>query len=183
LLHRGLTVGGIEHYLLTQTVGDLFSIVLGRGPDSVALPQLFPFLRGSSFERLLFSLSWQQKSLLTLLSTATVGRVALATITPVPAAGPILAAAGVAALPSPPRKTQKTLHQEQIARQNEQKRRALQGQAHARRIAICGPDWTGYPGQQIIHTTINRWLPLRWTNQTWDRKAALYVATKNRGKN
>jgi hypothetical protein len=120
---------GIEHCLLTQTIGDLFSIVLGQGSDSVALPRLFPFLRGSSFEQLLFSLSWQQKSSLTLLSTANVGRAALATITPVPAAGPILAAAGVAALPSPPKNTQKTLHQEQIAQQNKQKRRAVQGQA------------------------------------------------------
>jgi hypothetical protein len=143
-----------------------------------------PFLRaGSSFERLLFSLSWQQKSSLTLLSTANVERAALATITPVLAAGPILAAAGVAALPSPPRKTRKMSHQEQIARQNERKRRAVQGQAHARRIAICGPNWTGYPGPKINHTTINRWLPLRSTNQTWDGKGALYVATKNRGKN
>ncbi len=51
----------------------MFSIVLGRGPDSVALLQLFPYFWGSSFERLLFSLSWQQKSSLTLLSTANVG--------------------------------------------------------------------------------------------------------------
>ncbi len=71
-------------------------------------------------------------ALLSLSTTANVGRVALAAITPVPAAGPILLAAGVAALPSPPRKTQKTLHQEQITRQNERKRRAVQGQAHAR---------------------------------------------------
>jgi hypothetical protein len=28
----------------------------------VALPRLFPFLPGSLFEQLLFSLSWQQKS-------------------------------------------------------------------------------------------------------------------------
>jgi hypothetical protein len=48
--------------LLTQTVGGLLSIVLGRGPDSVALPQSFSFLRGPLFELLLFSLSWQQKS-------------------------------------------------------------------------------------------------------------------------
>jgi hypothetical protein len=65
-------------------------------------------------------------------TTANVGRVALAAITPVPEAGPILLAAEVAALPLPPRKTQKTSHQEQIARQNEQKRRAIQGQAHVR---------------------------------------------------
>ncbi len=71
-------------------------------------------------------------ALLSLSTTANVGRVALAAITPILAAGPILLAAGVAALPSPPRKTQKTSHQEQIARQNKQKRRAIQGQAHAR---------------------------------------------------
>jgi hypothetical protein len=45
------------------------------------------------------------------------------------------------------------------------------------------PEWTGYPGQKINHTTINHWVPLWSTNQTWDGKAALYVATKNRGKN
>jgi hypothetical protein len=70
-------------------------------------------------------------ALLSLSTTANMGRVALVAITPVLAAGPILLAAGVAALPSPPRKTQKMLHQEQIARQNERKRRAIQGQAHA----------------------------------------------------
>jgi hypothetical protein len=70
--------------------------------------------------------------LLSLSTTANVGRVALAGITPVPAAGPILPAAGVAALPLPPRKMQKMLHQEQIARQNERKHRTIQGQAHAR---------------------------------------------------
>ncbi len=132
-------------------------------------------LSGSSF------LSWHQKSLLTLLSTANVGRAALATITPDLVAGPILAAAGVAALPLPPRKTQKTSHQEQIARQNERKCRAVQGQAHARQIAICGLNWTGYTGQKINHTTINRWVPLWSTNQMWDGKVALFVATKNRG--
>jgi hypothetical protein len=71
-------------------------------------------------------------ALLSLSTMANVGRVALAAITPVPAAGHILLAAEVAALPSPPRKMQKTLHQEQIARQNERKHRAVQGQAHAR---------------------------------------------------
>jgi hypothetical protein len=69
-------------------------------------------------------------ALLSLSTTANMGRVALAVITPVPAAGPILPAARVAALPSPPRKTQKTLHQEQITQQNKQKCRAVQGQAH-----------------------------------------------------
>jgi hypothetical protein len=71
-------------------------------------------------------------AMLPLSTTANLGRVALAAITPVPAAGPILPAARVAALPSPPRKTQKNSHQEQIVRQNKQKRRAVQGQAHAR---------------------------------------------------
>jgi hypothetical protein len=87
-------------------------------------------------------------SLLALSTTANMGRAALMTITPVPVAVSVLPAAGVAALPSPPRKTQKTSHQEQIAWQNERKRRAVQGQAHARRIAICGPNWTSYPGQK-----------------------------------
>ncbi len=46
-------------------------------------------------------------ALLSLSTTANVGRVALVAITPVPAAGPILLAAGVAALLLPPRKMQK----------------------------------------------------------------------------
>jgi hypothetical protein len=71
-------------------------------------------------------------ALLSLSITANVGRVALAAITPVPAAGSIFLAAGVAALPLLPRKMQKTSHQEQIARQNKGKCRAVQGQAHAR---------------------------------------------------
>ncbi len=48
-------------------------------------------------------------------------------------------------------------------------------------VPLC-PNWSGYPGQKINHTTINRWVPLWSMNQTWDGKAALYVATKNRGK-
>jgi hypothetical protein len=44
-------------------------------------------------------------SLLALSTTANVGRVALARITPVPVAVSVLLAARVAALPSPPRKT------------------------------------------------------------------------------
>jgi hypothetical protein len=82
-------------------------------------------------------------ALLSLSTTANVGRVALATITLVPAAGPIFLAAGVAALPSPPRKMRKTSHQEQIARQNERKRRAVQGQAHAR-ASIGSSQWLGW---------------------------------------
>jgi hypothetical protein len=79
-------------------------------------------------------------ALLPLSTTENVGRVAFAAITPVPAAGPILPAAGVAALPLPPSKTQKTLHQEQIARQNERKRRAVQGQAHARATTLVAEE-------------------------------------------
>ncbi len=79
-------------------------------------------------------------ALLSLSTTANVGRVVLAAITPVPVAGPILLAAGVAALPSPPRKMRKTSHQEQIAWQNEWKRRAVQGQAHAR-ATIGSSQW------------------------------------------
>jgi hypothetical protein len=81
-------------------------------------------------------------ALLSLSTTANVGRVALAAITPVLAAGPILPSAGVAALPSPPRKTQKMLHQEQIARQNKRKRRAVQGQAHARATTLVAEERT-----------------------------------------
>ncbi len=81
-------------------------------------------------------------ALLSLLITANVGRVALAAITPVPAAGPILPAAGVAALPSLPRKMQKMSHQEQITRQNERKRRAIQGQAHVRAATLVAEERT-----------------------------------------
>ena len=55
----------------------------------------------------------------------------LIVVRPVPAAGPNLPAAGVAAIPSPPRKTRKTSHQKQKVRQNERKRRAVQGQGQA----------------------------------------------------
>jgi hypothetical protein len=48
-------------------------------------------------------------ALLSLSTTANLGRIALAAITPVPAAGPILPAAKVAALPLLPRKMQKRL--------------------------------------------------------------------------
>jgi hypothetical protein len=81
-------------------------------------------------------------ALLSLLTTANMGRVVLAAITAVPAAGPILPAAKVAALPSPPRKMQKTLHQDQIGRQNERKRRAVQGQAHARATTLVAEERT-----------------------------------------
>ncbi len=49
-------------------------------------------------------------------------------------------AAGVAALPSPPRKTQKTSHQEQIARQNERKQKAVHAQAHARATTLVAEE-------------------------------------------
>ena len=54
------TYSGIGHCLLAQTIGDLFSIVLQSGAFIGALPRLFPFPRGSSFSRTLFSLSWKQ---------------------------------------------------------------------------------------------------------------------------
>ncbi len=81
-------------------------------------------------------------TLLSLLTTANMGRVALAAITPVPVAGPILPAARVAALPLPPRKMQKMLHQDQIARKNKRKRRAVQGQAHARATTLVADEKT-----------------------------------------
>ncbi len=48
--------------MLTQTAGVLFHLAFLCGACSGALPRLFPFLRGSLFDQLLFSLSWQQKS-------------------------------------------------------------------------------------------------------------------------
>ena len=74
-------------------------------------------------------------ALITMSNTANVGRPALRTIT-VPAAVSVLPAAGMAALPPPPRKTQKTSHQEQIARQNERKQKAVHAQAHARATTL-----------------------------------------------
>jgi hypothetical protein len=79
-------------------------------------------------------------SLLALSTTANVRRAALAPITSVPVAGSVLPAAGVDALPLPPRKTQKTSHQEQIARQNERKHRAVHGQAHAHAITLVAKE-------------------------------------------
>jgi hypothetical protein len=78
-------------------------------------------------------------ALMALSATTNVGRPALRTITPVPAAVSVLPAAGVAALPSPPRKTRKTSHQEQIARQNERKHR-VPGRREKRRTRSrrCG---------------------------------------------
>jgi hypothetical protein len=78
-------------------------------------------------------------ALITLSNTAIVGRPALRTIT-VPAAVSVLPAAGVAALPSPPRKTQITSHQEQIARQNERKQKAVHAQAHARATTLVAEE-------------------------------------------
>jgi hypothetical protein len=104
-------------------------------------------------------------ALLSLSTTANVGRVALAVITPVPAAGPILLAARVAALPSPPRKTRKTSHQEQIARQNKRKRRAVQGQAHVR-ATMAAPNRCNGRGthESLVRVPDAR---LRHTWQVW----------------
>jgi hypothetical protein len=46
----------------------------------------------------------------------------------------------VAALPSPPRKTQKTSHQEQIARQNKRKHRAVHAQAHTHATTLVAEE-------------------------------------------
>ena len=69
-------------------------------------------------------------ALLTLLTAANVGRPALQTITTVPAA----------VLPSPERKVRKTLHQEQINKQNETKRKAVHAQAHARATTLVAEE-------------------------------------------
>jgi hypothetical protein len=55
--------------MLTQTAGVLFHLAFLCQACSGTLPQLFSFLRGSLFDRLLFSLSWQQK-----ISTTTLKR-------------------------------------------------------------------------------------------------------------
>jgi hypothetical protein len=69
-------------------------------------------------------------ALLTLSTTANVGRPALQTITTVPAA----------VLPSSERKVRKTLHQEQINKQNETKRKAVHAQAHARATTLVAEE-------------------------------------------
>ncbi len=78
-------------------------------------------------------------ALITLSTTANVGRPALRTIT-VPAAVYVLPAAEVAALPSPPRKTRKKLHQEQIVRQNERKQKAVHARAQARATTLVAKE-------------------------------------------
>ena len=69
-------------------------------------------------------------ALLTLLTTANVGRPVLRTITTVPAA----------VLPSPERKNRKTLHQEQINKQNETKCKAVHVQAHMRATTLVAEE-------------------------------------------
>jgi hypothetical protein len=121
-------------------------------------------------------------SLLALSSTANVGRLTLATITPVPVAVSILLAAGVAALPSPPRKTQKRRIRSRSRGRTSRSAgpsRDRHMRAESRYAAQIGP---AIPVKKFNYTTINRWIPLWLTNQTWDGKAALFVATNNRGK-
>jgi hypothetical protein len=78
-------------------------------------------------------------ALITLSTTANVGGAALRAIT-VPVAVSILPAAGMAAFPLPPKKTQKTSHQEQITRQNERKQKAVHVQAHARATTLVAEE-------------------------------------------
>jgi len=79
-------------------------------------------------------------ALLALSTAANVGRVALTTVTPVPAADSFAVATGrevlAGILPSLHRKTQSTSHQTQIDRQNERKIKAVKGQAHARATTL-----------------------------------------------
>jgi hypothetical protein len=62
-----------------------------------------------------------------------------------------LPTARVIALPSLPRKTRKTLHQEQIARQNERKHRAVHTQAHARATTLVAKERANE--KENCHTT------------------------------
>jgi hypothetical protein len=72
-------------------------------------------------------------SVLALASVAMTARLAHQTIMPNPTVAPIIMVGGVNAgiLPSLKRKVRKTLHQEQISKQNERKRKAVHAQAHA----------------------------------------------------
>jgi hypothetical protein len=48
-------------------------------------------------------------------------------------------------------------------------------------IVVGGLNWIVFPVEKINHTTINRQVPRRSTNRLWDGKAALFVATNNKG--
>jgi hypothetical protein len=63
-------------------------------------------------------------------------------ITPNPTVAPIVTVGGVNAgiLPSPQRKVRKTLHQEQIGKQNERKRKAIHAQAHVRATTLVAEE-------------------------------------------
>ncbi len=79
---------------------------------------------------------------LALVSVATTARPGLQTITPNPTVAPVVTVGGVNAgiLPSPERKVRKTLHQEQIGKQNERKRKAVHAQAHARATTLVAKE-------------------------------------------
>jgi hypothetical protein len=81
-------------------------------------------------------------SVLALASVATTARPALRTIMPNPRVAPVVMVGGVNAgiLPSPERKVRKTLHQEQIGKQNKRKRKAVHAQAHARATTLVAKE-------------------------------------------
>ena len=71
--------------------------------------------------------------LLALETFARMARLGLCTITPNPTAAPVVTVGGINAgiIPSLERKVKKTLHLEQIGKQNKRKRKAVHLQAHA----------------------------------------------------
>ena len=79
-------------------------------------------------------------ALLTLSTTANVGRPALQTITTVPAAVSVVGGIDASILPSPERKVGKMSHQDQIGKQNKRKHKAVHNQAHARATTLVAKE-------------------------------------------
>ena len=75
-------------------------------------------------------------------ATAASSRPELQTITPNPTAAPVITVGGINAgiLPSLERKVRKTLHQEQIGKQNERKHKVIHAQAHARATTLVAEE-------------------------------------------
>jgi hypothetical protein len=81
-------------------------------------------------------------TVLALVSVATMATPVLQTITPNPTVAPVITVGGFNAgiLPSPERKVRKTLHQEQIGKQNKRKRKVVHAQAHARATTLVAEE-------------------------------------------
>ena len=93
-------------------------------------------------------------SLLALSTAATAARPALRTITPNQATALVLPVGGVYGgnLPSPERKVRKTLHQEQLDKQNRSKRKAVHAQAHVLATTLIAEERVKL--KDVRHTTM-----------------------------